>query len=220
MLKYSEANFSPCQNVVTASAVWQWDYGQKLRISGLDLPLAVEVNFSLSESMGTTETRVGVTADGVTEVLIPDVYLENPLTAYNYNIFAFIFLTDEDAGETEYKIVIPVNVRPEHTEETSTDSGLTLDEAVTAVNKAAEDAEGFSKLSESWAVGGTGIRDGEDFNNSKFFAKLAEQSAEGKGFVWFEITYPGDLIMTRTDNLEDDLDFEITEDGDLEVIFA
>ena len=32
--------------------VWQWDYGQILRIEGLQLPPVVEVHFSLQEKSG------------------------------------------------------------------------------------------------------------------------------------------------------------------------
>ena len=32
--------------------VWQWDYGQILRIEGLQLPPVVEVHFSLQETCG------------------------------------------------------------------------------------------------------------------------------------------------------------------------
>lgn len=35
-------------------------------------------------------------------------------------------------------------------------------------------AEHYSVLSKSWALGGTGIRDGEDTNNSKYYSKESE----------------------------------------------
>ena len=41
--------------------VWQYDYGQVLRITGPELPLAVEVQFSLDEKSGETLSRVGTT---------------------------------------------------------------------------------------------------------------------------------------------------------------
>ncbi len=34
----------------TAYGLWQWDYGQVLRIEGLDLPTATEVHFSTQET--------------------------------------------------------------------------------------------------------------------------------------------------------------------------
>ena len=36
----------------------QYDYGQVLRIQGLNLPTAVEIHFGLEETGGTTTTRI------------------------------------------------------------------------------------------------------------------------------------------------------------------
>ena len=40
-------------------------------------------------------------------------------------------------------------------------------------------AAGSAKISESWAVGGTGIRTGEDTDNAKYYAQLAQTVAQG-----------------------------------------
>lgn len=93
------------------SGAWQYDYGQILRIQGLNLPTAVEIHFSLTEKTGESVTRIGTTKDGVTEVLIPDSMLEKE-TNQNYSIYAFIFLSDTTSGNTEYRIAIMVNTRP------------------------------------------------------------------------------------------------------------
>ena len=45
----------------------------------------------------------------------------------------------------------------------------------TAAGKSAANAASSATLSESWAVGGTGTRPGEDTNNSKYFAGQAEK---------------------------------------------
>ena len=47
-------------------------------------------------------------------------------------------------------------------------------EAQTATEKAQE-AEYYSKLSESWSHGNTGVRSGEDTNNSEYFSSLADK---------------------------------------------
>ena len=70
------AVFRPEDIVTAAYGLWQWDYGQALRIQGLHLPAAVEIHFSLQEIGGEAVTRVGVTKDGVTEVPVPDSLLE------------------------------------------------------------------------------------------------------------------------------------------------
>lgn len=122
--------------------VWQYDYGQVLRITGPELPPAVEVQFSLDEKSGETLSRVGTTVDGVTEVKIPDELLTHSATS-NYRIYAYIYLTDETSGNTKYEITIPVRVRSKPTsptEDPETDSDL-FRETVVAVNASAERAE-------------------------------------------------------------------------------
>ena len=122
--------------------VWQYDYGQVLRITGTELPPAVEVQFSLDEKSGETLSRVGTTVDGVTEVKIPDELLTHSATS-NYRIYAYIYLTDETSGNTKYEITIPVRVRSRPTspaEDPETDPDL-FRETVVAVNTSAERAK-------------------------------------------------------------------------------
>lgn len=122
--------------------VWQYDYGQVLRITGPELPPAVEVQFSLAEKSGETLSRVGTTVDGVTEVKIPDELLTHSATS-NYRIYAYIYLTDETSGNTKYEITIPVRVRSKPTspaEDPETDPDL-FRETVVAVNASAERAK-------------------------------------------------------------------------------
>lgn len=112
-----------------AYGLWQWDYGQILRIQGLSLPTAVEIHFSLQSTGGESVTRIGITKDGVTDVLIPDAMLEAE-TSQNYDIYAFIYLTDEVSGETRHRIRMPVKARPKP-------SGRTLEEEVGKTTMAA-----------------------------------------------------------------------------------
>lgn len=122
--------------------VWQYDYGQVLRITGPELPPAVEVQFSLAEKSGETLSRVGTTVDGVTEVKIPDELLTHSATN-DYRIYAYIYLTDETSGNTKYEITIPVRVRSKPTspaEDPETDPDL-FRETVVAVNASAERAK-------------------------------------------------------------------------------
>lgn len=122
--------------------VWQYDYGQVLRITGTELPPAVEVQFSLDEKSGETLSRVGTTVDGVTKVKIPDELLTHSATS-NYRIYAYIYLTDETSGNTKYEITIPVRVRSRPTspaEDPETDPDL-FRETVVAVNASADRAK-------------------------------------------------------------------------------
>lgn len=121
----------------------QYDYGQILRIHGLDLPPAVEIQFSYREKGGVTENRIGTTKDGVTEVRIPDAMLKNNGTTQDYAIWVFIYVTDATSGNTVCRIKLYVDSRPAPGEKISEDPDEPhiLDEAVNAVNAAAERAE-------------------------------------------------------------------------------
>lgn len=106
------ACFAPGSKVAKVDDIWQWDYGQILRIQGLNLPTAVEIHFSLDEQNGEAVRRIGLTQDGVTDVVIPDSMLENE-SSYrdSYYFFAYIYLSDEESGNTEYKIRAKVTTR-------------------------------------------------------------------------------------------------------------
>ena len=110
--KINIACFKEGSRTAEVKDIWQWDYGQILRIQGLNLPTAVEIHFSLDEHGGEAVRRIGVTKDGVTDVPIPDSMVENE-SAYgdSYYFFAYIYLTDETSGNTEYKIRAKVSTR-------------------------------------------------------------------------------------------------------------
>ena len=107
------ATFQPGYTTAKVLGLWQYDYGQILRIQGLELPDAVEIHFSLQEKGGESERQVGLTRDGVTEVAIPNSYLENAGTSRDYSIYAFLYISDGKSGNTEYKITMYVQSRPE-----------------------------------------------------------------------------------------------------------
>lgn len=132
---------STCKEIYTG--IWQHDYGQILRITGVDLPKAVEVQFSLRNKGGDTLTRIGTTVDGVTEVKVPDSFLKNENCTQNYLIYAWIYVTDVTSGNTEYQIILHVTSRPkpeEPTEEPLPEPNI-FHETVEAVNASADRAE-------------------------------------------------------------------------------
>lgn len=134
------ANFED-ENYKRVTGLWQWDYGQVLRIQGLNLPKAVEIHFSLQESGGEAKKRVGFTKDGVTDVVIPESMLENEEAIDDYNAYAFVYLTDDASGQTEYKICMPVKARPKPEAFDKPEDGEIFREAIKAVNDAADRAE-------------------------------------------------------------------------------
>ena len=121
--------------------LWQYDYGAKLILEGLELPVAAEIHFASMECGGESETRIGVTTNGITEVKIPNVLLEIN-KVQDYNLYAFVYLTDEKSRYTEYKILMTVRARPKPGEEhPDTEKDHPLADAVQAVNAAADRAE-------------------------------------------------------------------------------
>lgn len=161
-----------------AATVWQYDYGMKLRLQGLHLPAAVEVHFSAQETRGEAITRVGTTQDGVTDVTIPDSLLENDDATRNYLVYAFVYLTDETSGQTEYKVTIPVNSRPRPAGRNKPEEAELFRQAIDAVNTAADRAEAAGTTAQSWATGGTDTRDGEDTDNAKYYAQQAQKAVD------------------------------------------
>lgn len=125
--------------------LWQWDYGQQLRIEGLHLPTAVEIHFALQETGGEAITRVGTTKDGVTTVTIPDSMLEGNSAAWTaektYNIYAWVYLSDKLSGETIKRITMQVKSRPKPEAFEAPGDGEIFHEAIEAVNDAAKRAE-------------------------------------------------------------------------------
>lgn len=129
------------ENYKRVTGLWQWDYGQVLRIQGLNLPKAVEIHFSLQESGGEAKKRVGFTKDGVTDVVIPESMLENEEAIDDYNAYAFVYLTGDTSGQTEYKICMPVKARPKPEAFDKPEDEEIFREAIKAVNDAADRAE-------------------------------------------------------------------------------
>ena len=98
------ANFSGGKTSATTAPLWQWDYGQVLCVTGIDdLPQTFQMHFALQQKVGISTTVVG--ADG--QVNIPNGYL-----IPGKPIYAWLYVSDEDNGETEYAIIIPVRERP------------------------------------------------------------------------------------------------------------
>ena len=117
---------------------YQYDYGQILEITGIDLPQAYAVHFSNDMSGGESITSI---ASG-NNVIIPDDMFRT-----GKDVFAFIFLnTSEDDGETVYRIHIPVAKRPEITNATPTPTQQTeIEQAIVALNDAVDLAEGYAE---------------------------------------------------------------------------
>ena len=130
------AVFDSDGNISLNKDLWQYDYGQVLRIQGLRLPSAVEIHFALHEHGGESIPRIGITKDSITDVVIPDSVLENSDVSHDYYIYAFVYLTDDTSGQTEYQIAINVKSRPKPEGYNSEDS--TMSAILKAVNSIAD----------------------------------------------------------------------------------
>ena len=135
------AVFTDGDDCVWAYGLWQWDYGQQLRIEGLHLPTVVEIHFSLQEAGGEAVPRVGVTKDGVTTVTIPDSMLEGAGAVRDYQVYAWVYLSDRTFGETTKQIMMKVKARSKPKAFEAPGDGEIFHEAIEAVNDAAKRAE-------------------------------------------------------------------------------
>ena len=206
-LNITTASFGGLREVAT-SPLWQWDYGQILKIKGLDLPQAFEVHFSNSRKSGETITQIGT--DGA--VTIPDMYLTS-----GADIYCFIFLHDGlTDGETEYVIKIPVRERPKPSDsEPTPEQQDAITEAIAALNDAVEQtAQDVISADASATAAAQSADEAEDW------AHAAEQSADAAGYAKFDIDdSDGQMYVTVANNLNNDLTFSIDEStGNLEVI--
>ena len=105
------ANRTSMENYARSASLWQYDYGQKLLIEGVTLPMAYEVHFS-NKRHGNSVTVIG----DDTGVNIPDEMLLS-----GQDVYAWVYLhSTENDGETEYMVTIPVNKRAEPTNDLPT----------------------------------------------------------------------------------------------------
>ena len=139
------AVFTDNDDYAHAYGLWQWDYGQQLRIEGLHLPTAVEIHFALQETGGEAIPRVGTTKDGITTVTIPDSMLAGNSTVWTadkaYNIYAWVYLSDKSSGETIKRITMQVKSCQKPKAFEAPGDGEIFHEAIEAVNDAAKRAE-------------------------------------------------------------------------------
>lgn len=126
------ASFKSNQRYLTTSTLTQYDYGQILKIEGVELPTSYEVLFANDSVAGTAYTQVG-NENGVT---IPDQLLTT-----GKNVYAWVFLhTGDSDGETVYTVHIPVHSRPQPDSDIPTPvEQNAITQAIAAMNLAVED---------------------------------------------------------------------------------
>lgn len=91
----------------------QWDRGQYLQIAGVDFSGDVEVHFSLTDINGDAKRVEATMEDGMLIVKIPQFIVEEAgCWMGSYNAFAWIYVTNAESAQTEYKLVLEVQTRP------------------------------------------------------------------------------------------------------------
>ena len=158
--------------------LWQYDYGQKIQIKGLDLPETFEVHFAWKDSEK-AKVVIGSTVAGISTVDIPNVALEQRKT-----ITAYIYLSDATEGETVNTIILSVNKRkaPENFEAPE-DVDLfhhTLEATAEYQRQAKESQEQAAARSadaEAWAHGREDHPDQKQ-DNAKYYAEQAAASQQ------------------------------------------
>ena len=143
---------------VTAPIVKE-DYGLYLQIEGVELPPTYQVDFSNSENNGTSVTMIG-NADGV---LIPHQFIST-----GKDVFAFLYWVGADYGKTVYKFKIPNKLRPDRTDDEPTpEEQSVIDQTISALNDAVEDAQDAQQAIEDMSVSATTLAEGESATVTK-----------------------------------------------------
>jgi hypothetical protein len=236
------ANLAHGKQYVTASRYME-DYGQVLKIEGMDLPSVYQVDFSNSLLRGTSKTVLG-NADGVA---IPDEYIST-----GRDVYAFLYITGDMWGRTIATIRIPNKTRPKRTSEIPTPTQQSvIDQTIAALNDAVESTAADAEQTASDAARAEAARTAAETAEANAEASAtaaaqseanaaqsestataaatsasasaasayadaerAEQAAGQSGYMFFYIDENGDLRYQRTDNV--DVDFYLN-DGDLYV---
>lgn len=101
------ANFTNYGEEITVDGLWQYDYGQRLQINGLNLPDVFEVHLFWK---GLEEAKVvtGYTENNKFYVDIPNESLKQ-----RQAITVYIYLSTPETGKTVNTVMMFVNKRPE-----------------------------------------------------------------------------------------------------------
>ena len=171
------ADFTKQGEEIELEELWQYDYGQKLQICGLNLPDVFEVHFSWT-GLENAKVVTGHTENGVSTVDIPNEALKQKRA-----ITAYIYLSTAEEGETVNTVMMFVNKRP-------APEGLDIPEdvdlfhytLVTAAEylkqtkEASNEANNKVVNAEAWVHGHSDFPDRAQ-DNAKYYAEQAEKEA-------------------------------------------
>ena len=135
---------SGCNTATATPSLAQWDMGQVLKIEGVDLPAAYQVDFSTEYTRNAIQ-KIG-NADGVA---IPNELLQRsaPITAY------IVLHEGEDDRETEYWITIHITPRtPPETVTPDPEEQSVIDETIAALQNGVAAAEAAAESVQNMGV--------------------------------------------------------------------
>lgn len=158
------------EKIEIANSLWQYDYGQRIQIEGLNLPEIFEAHFSWKE-LEKTKIVTGTTVDGISVLDIPSETLKQSGV-----VTIYIYLSSETEGKTINTIILPVQHRkaPENFE-IPKDIDLfhhTLNAAAEYQRRAQDNAEN----AEAWAHGREDHPKQKE-DNAKYYAGEAQKAA-------------------------------------------
>lgn len=139
------ANYQQLRGITETSPVHQYDYGQKLVLSGfIGLPDVFEVHFSSNQRSGEAVMVIGHNA----EVMIPDNLLFKGM-----DIWCWLYLhAGPDDGVTAYTIKIPVIRRPGISIDPPTPvEQSVIEQAIAAINDCTRRVEEAARIAEQYA---------------------------------------------------------------------
>lgn len=139
---------------VYTDALYQWDYGITLQITGVAIPDHTPVAFSNQSDCGNALRMVATTKDGVTSVKIPDILLGDQEFCFgDFSIYAWVTVVDTDSSKTVYKIIIPVHSRPKPEDYTDQGTDDPFADTIEQVKQYADQAEQSVSAAETAQAG-------------------------------------------------------------------
>lgn len=155
---------------------------------------------TVEDATDATHPAVNV-ATGVATVATVEI-AEQALESPGQNILC-VLVTDSSGYQiASWPIILSIQEVPGLTAPEVTTYYNLLTEQVAQVLQNAQAASASATLAESWAVGGTGTREGEDTDNAEYWAQQAAESAqEAVGFRTFQggavLPINGDADLTQ-----------------------
>lgn len=105
MIKMIKANLSSTSGITQTEPITQWDFGQFMEITGLDIQKDVEIHFA-NHGEDTAIIMMGKYEDQKWTVEIPDISLTK-----GTDVFVFVYESSATAGRTTRKARIPITKR-------------------------------------------------------------------------------------------------------------